>query len=124
MQVNVAPYIEETSESVVNIKTKDHTTGVMSWIQFAHSQREYWAKLHELKLTSLQMFKKVFGKQKTTKVYSRRNWVWTFTDDEGNGILYCLVSVEGPSWEYNRNSKPEVVFSLLKEANEFLCLRK
>jgi hypothetical protein len=54
------------------------------------------AKTH---VKMLDVFKQVFGKQQTCKNYSSRNWIWTFTDGTTN--LWCLISKDGLTFEYD-----------------------
>ena len=112
MKINVAPYVEDNTSSVINMHD--------SVLEIYDIYKQYWVVLHKHKLTSLELFKKAFGRQKLTKDYTCRNWVWTFTDDEEKGILYCLVSKEGPSWEFDSTTDMNVVMSLLVEAIEKL----
>ena len=75
--------------------------------------------------STLDAFKRAFGRQQTTQNYSYRNWIWTFTSDDGSATMHCLVnSHQGLSWEYNRATSDvdsleplmnEIVQALLKE---------
>lgn len=107
MQVNQAKYDENHSDSIMNVEEL--------WVE--PSERDLYLLPYKTKrqlgITTLQLLKRVFGRQQTTKNYSHRNWIWTFT--QNGSVLYCMVSVEGISWEYDSRSNSKEIVVLFKK---------
>lgn len=72
--------------------------------------------------STLESFKRLFGRQQITVNYSRRWWIWTFTSDDGKATMHCLVnSQQGLTWEYNRaTSDVNALVPLMNEIIEKL----
>ena len=71
--------------------------------------------------TDKDIFKKLFGRQSTTKSYSVRNWIWTFSTNDKENIVHCLISSEGIAWQYDPRSKDKKqVVRLVKHLKQYL----
>lgn len=111
LEVNSEPYDDNSTDSVVNfVVGKDEL-----YSRFRRVVSRYHSVLHAAGrgLDSKNVFKEIFGQQRTTKSYSRRNWVWTF--GHGGTLVHVLISVEGVSWEYSREKSSEHVVSILEQ---------
>src|ERR1051325_1095748 len=95
-EVNTVPYYEDKADSFTNlIESKDESD---KQIHLTMALMRY-RRNHSTK----QIFKNIFGKQLTTRNYTCRNLIWTFSRKDQ--ILYAWLSVEGLSWGYHKNTK-------------------
>jgi hypothetical protein len=93
MKINKAKYKEDCNPGIFIDKGKFNHLLEISKIRYLN------------KLSSIDLFKKVFGKQQVCKQYTNKNWIWTFTDDNERLVINCLVSKEGISWESSEKDK-------------------
>ena len=119
MKINAKPYDENqtlhvTEATVYDVKAR------RKWLDEYHLiVQDFYKRIHEKNFkTSLKVFKTVVGKQFTVKTYSHRNWIWTFTSEDDLATVYCLVSVRGVAWEFDKTSRKSHVLPLLKEIVE------
>jgi hypothetical protein len=71
-------------------------------------------------LNSKQIFKKVFGPQLICINYTHRCWIWTFTNEDTDAVVYCLIDVRGIHWEYKKKSRFDNVIAIVQEIEERL----
>lgn len=98
MEINKSIYVESELTGVVNNA---------AWVLCE------WKYEKGIKLSSLEIFKKVFGKQLLTKNYSCRNWIWSFS--EGGNVLWCFVSKEGVSFNCDFDADKVVINEMIDE---------
>ena len=111
LNVNVHPYIETSTDSLLNLSWKkpksfDPYSPVM----------EYYKDIRAVgyMLDSRTLFRSTFGPQLCCRDYSHRNWIWTFSDITDSAVLYALLNVEGVAWEYNcKQSDPKALENVL-----------
>jgi hypothetical protein len=111
MEINKEQYQEENTDSLINIRIRPPLIAIWETDWNSNKQKEYWEK--QGKRTSKQYLKDVFGRQQTCKNYTRRNWIWTFSDGNGKACLYALVSETGLHWEYRGGSDSVVLKQLV-----------
>jgi len=76
-------------------------------------------------MPSVNLFKKVFGRQQITKIYGseqRRFWIWTFSaEEQPDSVIYALVNNrKGICWEYNCNARKSHMMDIFKETMRIL----
>jgi len=126
-EINTVPFLERYSMPVINMYLKPSG--------FFNRQREiikrecdHYTKLYKSGKrnkynTTKELMKDTFGRQLTTKVYSHRNWIWTFhkpPDKKGYVTLYALVSKRGCYWECDRRSNKEYLEELFYSVLEYI----
>ena len=93
MKINEVKYDENHTQSLIN---NMYIRG------YSDAYAEFYNRLFLIyrkfpDKTPKQIFKDVFGKQQICVTYSRRNWVWTFSN--GKASIWALISTRGISWE-------------------------
>lgn len=115
MKINFNQYDEEQTLHI--LESKPQYAGRAWQEEYFQICEKVYRKVHDFK-NSLEACKAIFGKQQIVKQYSHRNWIWTFTDDDNFATIYCLVSVRGISWEYDKRSRKDHVIPLFREVTE------
>ena len=121
MKINDYSYNESETDCILNMrldKENNWAERALAWIQNENPTGQYYRRIREAgyKGESKPLFKAAFGKQQRCADYTIRNWIWTFSNEEATAVIYCLVSSEGVSWEYNTKvSTPEAVRILCEE---------
>lgn len=124
--VNDVLYNEQKTESMLNMDFYENKSSYSRRIRdectwYGERYMKTIQEIPEKRRDSKSLFKYVFGGQQICKNYSRRNWIWTFSDINKNNILYTLVSIEGVSWEFNIDSKDyDEVIDLRKGVEKYI----
>jgi hypothetical protein len=111
MLINKIPYEKDKSDCIGNLISYHRKTA-----QFY--EHWYMQEYHMVKhpgLSTKQIFKKVFGQQLTCVNHTYRCWIWTFSNDSGDAVVYCLVDIRGVHWEMITDSNKREVIKLVAE---------
>ena len=113
MKINLVTYDENNTDPLSNVLRECFFYNNIDFI------KKYHERVKDLK--NKEYFKNKFGKQYTTKNYSHRNWIWTFTSNDELATIHALVSTRGILWEYNTSiTRKNNLLRLVREIEQEL----
>jgi hypothetical protein len=117
MNVNTVHFEEDKTCCIVNI-------GVAPPLYNPHNFSKMFTFLSKVTGSKKEYFKKVFGKQLTCRMYTNRNWIWTFSDENNTACVNALISTTGISWEFRKDSNIKNLKSIILEIENMLLENK
>lgn len=87
--------------------------------------RRLYIQVHSGKIipaNNKEMLFKYFGKQMKVKIFTHKNYIWSFSVEEGNkfATIYCLSDKTGNAWEYKPGSDEKLTEKLCKSLFDYL----